>query len=91
MRWFNHRHAPVRPSELAQQRIPSPGIEMMEPPSLQTLGLPAMGSLMSWERCPSENGAAWRWPSLVRALLAYYPHVNGRGRPPVGRGRMPRL
>lgn len=38
-----------------------------------------------------EIETATPWPSLVAALLPYYPKSDGRGRPPIGLERMLRM
>lgn len=43
------------------------------------------------DRFLSEIEAVTPWPSLVAALLPYYPKGEGRGRPPVGLERMLRM
>jgi hypothetical protein len=43
------------------------------------------------DRFLAEIEAATSSPELVAALLPYYPKEKGRGRPPLGRGRMLRM
>ena len=43
------------------------------------------------DRFLAEIEAVTPWPSLVAALLPYYPKGDGRGRPPVGLERMLRM
>ena len=42
------------------------------------------------DRFLAEIESVTPWPSLVAALLPYYPKGEGRGRPPVGLERMQR-
>ena len=43
------------------------------------------------ERFLAEIEGATPWPALVAALLAYYQKGDGRGHPPMGLERMPRM